>query len=133
MKVGDTYEKYGTKRLVIGIRDDGSVDSTTDLDFLKRPASLPGEESNLKEQCELLEKKLEESEKKNLELEKKLEEFSKNEDLEDHEEKGAEEVKSDKLPDLTCKFCGKVCSSTVGLNAHLKACEKNPDSHNYKE
>ena len=34
------------------------------------------------------------------------------------------EVKSE----LSCKYCGKVCGSAIGLFNHEKACHENPDN-----
>ena len=41
------------------------------------------------------------------------------------------ETESEELQ-LVCQYCGKVCGSPIGLKAHERACEKNPDSKNYK-
>ena len=30
--------------------------------------------------------------------------------------------------ELSCKFCGKVCGSAIGLFNHEKACHENPDN-----
>lgn len=40
------------------------------------------------------------------------------------------ETESEEL-ELVCQYC-KVCGSPIGLKAHERACEKNPESKNYK-
>lgn len=39
------------------------------------------------------------------------------------------ETSENPLPsELSCRFCGKVCKSAIGLNAHERACADNPDN-----
>ena len=43
------------------------------------------------------------------------------------EEKPVEITSDDvKSEEFVCPYCGKICASTLGLNAHIRHCKKNP-------